>query len=114
MGNSIIQGIAIRIELPPATLANMKGTAMTRKQILDRASTALPSLTYYYNDQGEYVEGEGDILAAYVAKALILNYDTDPDLGDGGIISHLTAFLDQAMADLTMVCEALETGDATT
>jgi hypothetical protein len=87
---------------------------MTRKQILDRASTALPSLTYYYNDQGAYVEGEGDILAAYVAQTLIMNYDTDLDLGDGGIISYLTALLDQAIADLTMVCEALETRDATT
>jgi hypothetical protein len=87
---------------------------MTCKQILDRASTALPSLTHYYNDQGEYVEGEGDSLAAYIAKALIENYDPDPDCGDGGIISHLTAILDQAMADLTMVCEALETEDPTT
>jgi len=87
---------------------------MTRKQILDRASTVLPSLTCYYNDQGEYVEGEGDILAAYIAKALIANYSTDPDLGDGGIISHLITLLDQAIADLMMVCETLETGDATT
>ena len=88
---------------------------MTRKQILDRASTALPSLTYYYNDQGEYVEGEGDILAAFVAKTLIWDYDTDPTwLGDGGIISYLTGILDQAIDDLTMVCKALETGDATT
>lgn len=87
---------------------------MTSKQLLDRASTALPSLTYYYNDQGEYVESEGDILAAFVAKTLIENYDTDPGLGDGGIISHLIAILDQAMTDLTLVCAALETGDATT
>ena len=87
---------------------------MTRKQLLDRASTALPSLTYYYNDQGEYVEGEGDILAACVAKALILNYNTYSDLGDGDIISHLIGFLDQAMDELMMVCKALETGNATT
>ena len=43
-----------------------------------------------------------------------VGYDTELDLEDGGIISHLTALLDQAMADLMMVCEALETGDATT
>jgi hypothetical protein len=84
---------------------------MTRTQILDRASAALPSLAHYYNDTGAYVEGEGDILAAYVAKVLIENYDHDPDLSDGGIIAHLTAILDQAIADLTAVCEALETGD---
>ena len=48
---------------------------MTRKQILDRASTALSSLTHYYNDQGEYVEGEGDILAAYVAKGLFAKFE---------------------------------------
>ena len=42
------------------------------------------------------------------------NYDTDYALGDGGIISHLTAILDQAIADLTLVYEELETGDATT
>jgi hypothetical protein len=59
------------------------------------------------------VEGEGDILAAYIAKALIANYDTAPDLGDGGVISHLITLLDQAMADLMMVYKALETGDAT-
>ena len=82
---------------------------MTRKQILDRASTVLPTLTYYYNDQGEYVEGEGDILAAYVAKTLILNYDVDYDLGDEDIISHLIAILDQGMDEVLMVCKALET-----
>ncbi len=87
---------------------------MTRKQLLDRASIALPSLTYYYNDQGEYVEGAGDILAAFVARTLIENYDTDSNLGGSGIISHITALLDQAMTDLTLVCEALETGDTTT
>ena len=87
---------------------------MTRKQLLDRASTALPSLTYYYNGEGEYVEGEGDILAAFVAQTLIADYDTAPDLGDGSIISHLTAILDQAIADLRLVCQVLETGDATT
>jgi hypothetical protein len=43
-----------------------------------------------------------------------VNYDTDPDLGDGGIIFHLTALLDEAMAGLIMVGEALETGDVTT
>jgi hypothetical protein len=86
---------------------------MTRKQILDRARTALPSLTHYYNDQGEYVEGEGDILAAYVAKALIENAETEPDLGDGGRIAALTALLDQAITDLARVCAALETGEAT-
>jgi hypothetical protein len=42
------------------------------------------------------------------------NYDPDADLGDGGIIAHLTTIFDQAMVDLTMVCEALETGEATT
>jgi len=87
---------------------------MTRKQILDRASTALPSLTYYYNDRGEYVEGEGDILAAYVAQALISNYDMAPDLEDGHILSYLIGFLDQAMTDLMIVCKALETGDTAT
>lgn len=86
---------------------------MTRKQILDRASAALPSIARYYTEAGEYVEGEGDILASYIAKALIENYDSDPDLGDGGLISHLTAILEQAITDLTMVCEALETGDGT-
>lgn len=35
---------------------------MTTKHLLDRASRALPSLTHYYNDQGEYVEGEGEFL----------------------------------------------------
>ena len=87
---------------------------MTRTQLLDRASTALPSLTRYYNGAGEYVDGEGDILAAYVAKVLIEDFPSDPELGDGGIISHLTAILDQAICDLTMVCEALEAGDVTT
>jgi len=87
---------------------------MTTKQLLDRAATALPSLARYYNDQGEYVEGEGDILAEYVAKVLIEDFNPDPDLGDGAIISHLIAILDQAIADLTMVCEALETEGATT
>jgi hypothetical protein len=81
---------------------------MTRKDILDRASTVLPSLTRYYNDQGEYVEGEGDMLADYVAKVLIEDFNPDPDLGDGGIISHLTAILEQAITDLGMVCDALE------
>ena len=88
---------------------------MTLKQILDRASTALPSLTSYYNDQGEYVEGEGDILAAFIAKILIDNYDTKPDeLGYEDIISYLTGILDQAITHLTMVYEALATGDITT
>jgi hypothetical protein len=81
---------------------------MTRKDILDRASTALPSLTRYYNEHGEYVEGEGDILAAYVAKVLIEDFNPDAALGDGGQIAHLTAILEQAITDLTMVCEALE------
>jgi hypothetical protein len=81
---------------------------MTRKEILDRASTALPSLARYYNDRGEYVEGEGDILAEYVAKVLIEDFSADPALGDGGRIAHLTAILDQAITDLTMVCDALE------
>jgi hypothetical protein len=84
---------------------------MTLTQILDRANAALPSIARYYNDQGEYVEGEGDILAEYVAKVLIEDFPADSDLGDGGIIAHLTAILDQAIADLTAVCEALETGD---
>lgn len=81
---------------------------MTRKDILDRAGTALPSLARYYNDQGEYVEGEGDILAEYVAKVLIEDYDPDPALGDGGRIAHLTDILNQTITDLTMVCDALE------
>jgi hypothetical protein len=79
--------------------------------MLDRASTVLPSITRYYNDAGAYVDGEGDILAEYVAKVLIEDFPTDPDLGDRGIIAHLTAILEQAIADLTAVCEALETGD---
>ena len=88
---------------------------MTRKQLLDRASTALPTLTSYYNDQGEYVEGEGDILAAFIAKTLIDNYNTEPDeLGGEDIIYYLTGMLNQAITDLAMVCQALETGDATT
>lgn len=87
---------------------------MTRKQILDLASIALPSLICYYNDQGEYVEGEGDILAAFIAKTLIENYDTEPDLEDRDLIFYLTGILDQAMDDLTMVCKVLETGGATT
>ena len=87
---------------------------MTRKQLLDRASTALPTLTSYYNDQGEHVEGEGDILAAFIAKTLIEDYDAEPDLGDRDRIFYLIGILDQAMDDLTMVCKALETGDATT
>ena len=81
---------------------------MTRKDILDRASTALPSLTRYYNDQGEYVEGEGDNLAAYITKVLIEDFTPEPALGDGGQIAHLTAILDQTITDLTLVCEALE------
>ena len=84
---------------------------MTRKQLLDRASGALPPIGRYYNDEGEYVDGEGDILAAYIAKVLIEDFPADPDLGDGGIIAHLTAILEQAIADLAMVCEALETGE---
>jgi hypothetical protein len=81
---------------------------MTRKDILDRARTALPSLARYYNDQGDYVDGEGDMLAEYVAKVLIEDFNADPALGDGGIISHLTDILDQAITDLNMVCDALE------
>ena len=87
---------------------------MTRKQTLDRASTALPTLTSYYNDQGEYVEGEGDILAAFIAKTLIEDYDAEPDLGDRDRIFYLIGILDQAMDDLAIVCQALATGDATT
>lgn len=85
---------------------------MTTKHLLDRARKALPSLAHSYNDRGAYVEGDGDILAAYVARTLIENDDPDPDLGDGGIIAHFTALLDQAIADLILVCEALETEDA--
>jgi hypothetical protein len=85
---------------------------MTRKEILDRASTALPTLARYYNVQGEYVEGKGDILAAYIAKVLIEDFNADPALGDGGQIAHLTAILQQAITDLSLVCEALETGEA--
>jgi hypothetical protein len=81
---------------------------MTSKDILDRASTVLPSLTRYYDDRGEYVEGEGDILAAYVAKVLIEDCNPDPALGDGGQIAHLTAILEHAITDLSMVCDALE------
>jgi hypothetical protein len=66
---------------------NKEEPPMTRKALLDRASTAIPSLTRYYNDQGEYVEGEGDILAEYVAKILINDDDPDPDLEDGGRIA---------------------------
>ena len=81
---------------------------MTRKDILDRASTVLPSLARYYNDQGEYVDGEGRYPRRYVAKVLIEDYNPDPALGDGGQIAHLTAILDQAITDLNMVCDALE------
>jgi hypothetical protein len=66
------------------------------------------------DDQGNFVQGEGDILAAYVAKTLIENAETDPDLGDGGRIAVLTALLDQAITDLARVCAALETREATT
>jgi hypothetical protein len=81
---------------------------MTRKDILDRASTVLPSLARYYDEHGEYVEGEGDILAEYVAKVLIEDFNPDSALGDGGQIAHLTAILEQAITDLTLVCDALE------
>ena len=81
---------------------------MTRKDILDRVATVLPALARYYNEHGEYVEGEGDILAAYVAQVLIENHDLDPNLGEGGVICHLTAILEQAITELTLVCEALE------
>jgi hypothetical protein len=87
----------------------LKGYAMTRKHLLDRASTALPSIARYYNDLGEYVEGEGDSLAEYVVRVLIEDFPFDPDLGDGGIVSHLTGILDQAITDISMVCDALET-----
>jgi hypothetical protein len=60
------------------------------------------------------VDGEGDILAAYVAKTLIWNYDAASNLGDGDLVSYLAAVLDQAMDDITRVCKALETRDATT
>jgi hypothetical protein len=89
-------------------------TTITPKHLLDRASTALPSITRYYDDAGEYVEGEGDILAAYIAKVLMADFPRDPDLGDGEIIAHLTAILDQAITDLTAVCIALETDETTT
>ena len=85
---------------------------MTRKHLLDRASIALPSIARYYNDAGAYVEGEGDILAAYIARVLIEDFPPDPDVGDGGIIVHLTGIFDQAIADLAAVCAALETKDA--
>ena len=81
---------------------------MTRKDILDLASTALPSLARYYNDQGDYVDGEGDVLAEYIAKVLIEDFNPDPALGDGGQIAYLTAILDQAITDLNMVCDVLE------
>lgn len=81
---------------------------MTRKDILERAATVLPSLTHYHNEHGEYMEGEGDILAAYIAKVLIEDFNPDATLGDGGQIAHLTAILDQAITDLTLVCEVLE------
>ena len=81
---------------------------MTRKDILDRASTVLPSLGRSYDDHGTYVEGEGDILAAYVAKVLIEDFNADPDLDDGGQIAHLTTILEQAISDLYRVCDALE------
>ena len=86
---------------------------MTSKEILDRASTALPSLARYYNDQGDYVDGEGDRLAAYVATVLIEDFKPDPALGDGGQIAHLTAILDQAITDLSMVGDALESYPST-
>ena len=82
---------------------------MTRKQLLDRASTVLPSLVRYYNDAGEYVEGEGDSLAAYVATVLIEDFRPDLDLGDRGMIVHLTTILEHAITDIAMVCDALET-----
>lgn len=86
---------------------------MTRKDILDRASTALPSIARFYNDAGEYIEGEGDILAEYIAKVLIQDFPTDPDLREGAIVAHLTEILDQAIIDLIMVCDALETAETT-
>jgi hypothetical protein len=86
---------------------------MTRKDILNHVRTVLPSLARYYNDQGEYVEGEDDSLAAYVATVLIDDYDRDADLGEGSLICHLTAILEQAIADLTLVCEALESYPST-
>ena len=52
--------------------------------------------------------GKGTCLAEYVAKVLIEDFNADPALGDGGQIAHLTAILDQAITDLTMVCDALE------
>jgi hypothetical protein len=85
-----------------------KELRMTLKQILDRASTALPSLAGYYNDAGQYVDGAGDTLAAYIAKVLIENFDPDPDLTEEGQRILLVSFLDQAIADLTRVSEALE------
>ncbi len=86
---------------------------MTLKRILNRASTALPTLTDYYNDQGEYVAGDGDILADYVAQTLIGNYNTSSSLDNRDIIYYLIGVLDQAMTEITMVCKALETGDDT-
>lgn len=87
---------------------------MTSKQLLDRASTVLSSLPSYYNDQGEYVEGEGDILADFVAYTLIKDYDASPDRRDREIIYYLTGIFEQAMDDLAKVCQALETWDVTT
>jgi hypothetical protein len=84
------------------------------ENVAEHASLLSVNQDYQLLRLGGYVEGEGDILAAYIAKVLSMHYDTDPDLGDGGIILHLTALLDEAMADLIMVCEALETGDVTT
>ena len=82
---------------------------LTTKHLLDCARTVIPSIARYYNDQGAYVEGEGDILAEYIAKVLIEDMPTDPDFGDGGTIAHLTGILEAAIADLTAVCAALET-----
>ena len=56
---------------------------MTRTEIRDCVRTAVPSLARYDNEQGDYVEGEGDIFAAYVATMLIEDDDPDPALGDG-------------------------------
>ena len=54
------------------------------------------------------MDGEGDMLAEYVAKVLIEDFNPDR-AGDGGTIAHLTDILDQAITDLNMVCDARST-----
>ncbi len=81
---------------------------MTIKELLDLANTEYPDefLNEYYDDEGKFVQGNGDRLAAFIVAELRDTFDRDAP--DDRQLEEAIRVLNAGRDDIGHVIDALE------